>query len=79
MKLLHNKLQINNSFHELIRISLSYAESVFTLLICRLESVRGMSVGERLESWDLLTTLNLIETHLQRTSLHPTSATTHLK
>ncbi len=66
MKVLHTKLQITNARHELIKRKGSFAESAFISLMRRLGFVRGVAVGDRIKSWDVLATLNLIETHLEK-------------
>lgn len=66
MQVLQNKMQITNARHELISRGGSFAESAFISLMRRFGFVRGMAVGDRIKSWDVLATLNLIETHLKK-------------
>ena len=66
MEVLQDELQITNARQELIRRGISFTESAFRSLIRRLGFVRGVAVGDRVKSWDVLSTLNLIESHLQK-------------
>ena len=65
MKVLQSKLQITNARYDLIRRELSFTESPFRLLMRRLNLIRGVAVGDWVKSWDVLATLNLIESQLK--------------
>ena len=66
MKVLQEKLQIANARQELIRRGVSFTESGLRSLMRRMRRLRGVAVGDRVKSWDVLSTLNLIENRLQK-------------
>jgi SAM-dependent methyltransferase len=66
MKVLQDKLQLTNARQELIRRGVSFTESKLRSLMRRIGLAPGVAVGEWNKSWDVLTTLNLIESHLQK-------------
>jgi SAM-dependent methyltransferase len=65
MQVLQNKFQITSARQALVRRGVSFAESSFRALIRRLGFVRGIALGDTVKSWDVLSTLNFIDQHLQ--------------
>ena len=66
MEVLQDKSQINKARQELISKGVSFVESPLWSLMRRLGLVRGVAVGYRLKSWDVLSTLDFLESHVLR-------------
>lgn len=66
MKVLQNKLQIIDAREELIRKGVSFVDTHFRSLLRRLGLIRGMLVGDMVKSWDVLSTVNFLESHVKK-------------
>ena len=66
MKVLQDKVQIRQSRQELIRMGASLVESPVRSLLRRLRLMRGMGIGHIVKSWDVLSTVEFLESHVQR-------------
>ena len=66
LEVLQNKGQIAQARQELRGRGISFTESLFRSRLRRLHLVRGIAVGDHVKSWDVLSTLTWIESHLQR-------------
>lgn len=66
MEVLQDKLQISKARQELIRKGASFAESPMISLMRRLGLWRGLALGDVLKSWDVLSTVDFLESHVQK-------------
>lgn len=66
MEVLQNKLQIADARRKLIAKGASCVESPFRSLMRKFGCARGVAVGDMVKSWDVLSTLSFIESHVQR-------------
>lgn len=66
MEVLQDKSQINKARQELVNKGVSFVESPLWSLMRRLGLVRGVAIGYRLKSWDVLSTINFLESHVLR-------------
>jgi SAM-dependent methyltransferase len=67
MEVLQHTSQIRAARRELKKKGVSFAESRLRSLMRRLRLARGIAVGHTLKSWDVLSTLNLIERDVPQT------------
>lgn len=68
MQVLQSKLQITKARKELVSRGASLVESPLLSFSRRLGLARGIAVGDKVKSWDVLCTLKFIEQHLSRDS-----------
>ena len=61
LEALQEKMQINSARQELINKAASAVDSPLRALLRRFGVVRGVAVGDKVKSWDVLSTLNFIE------------------
>jgi len=66
MEVLQDKLQISKARQELINKAVSFVESPLRSLMRKLGLMRGMAMGDMLNSWDVLSTVDFLESHVQR-------------
>lgn len=66
MEVLQNKSQISKARRELMNKGLSFIESPLQSLMRRLRLKHKIAVGDLVKSWDVLSTLNFIEGHVQK-------------
>ena len=66
LKVLQNKLQIENSRQRLIEKGASCMESSFRSFMRRFGLAGGVALGDQVKSWDVLETLNFIEQYVQK-------------
>lgn len=66
MKVLQDKLQVSNARQELIRKGAFFAESPTISFLRRFGVIRGIGIGYMLKSWDVLSTVEFLESHVQR-------------
>lgn len=66
MDVLREKLQITTARQELIEKGASFIDSPMQSLMRRLGLIRGVSVGDKVKSWDVLSTLKFIESNVQK-------------
>jgi len=66
MKVLQDKVQIRQSRQELIRKGAFFAESPMVSLMRRFRFVRGVGVGHMIKSWDVLSTVDFLQSYVQR-------------
>ncbi|MHB0946175.1 MAG: class I SAM-dependent methyltransferase [Sedimentisphaerales bacterium] len=66
MEVLQNRLQISNSRKELAGRGLSFIDSPIKALIRKTRLWRRIAVGDWLKSWDVFTTVNFLEHHVQK-------------
>lgn len=66
MEVLQGKLQIKRSRQELRGKHASLVSSPLTRFLRRLGVVGGVTVGDNVKSWDVLSTLSFIESHVQK-------------
>lgn len=69
MEVLQDKLQINNARQELDKKGASYInppDSRLRSIMRKLGLVNGVVMGDMVKSWDLLATVNFIESHLKK-------------
>lgn len=66
MKVLQDKLQISKARQELINKGVSLVDSPLRSLMRKLGLVRGMAIGDMVKSWDVLSTVNFLEGHVQK-------------
>jgi ubiquinone/menaquinone biosynthesis C-methylase UbiE len=66
MKVLQNKLQISKARQELMNKGASLLESPFRSLLRKYGVARGVAMGDMVKSWDVLSTVNFLESHVQK-------------
>jgi SAM-dependent methyltransferase len=66
MQVLQEKMQISKARQELIGKNLSFICSPLTAFLRRFGIIDGVTVGDKVKSWDVLTTLNFIEKQLEK-------------
>ena len=66
MAVLQDKLQISQARRELINKRVSLVESPVRSLVRRLGFMRGMAIGDRVKSWDVLCTVKFLESHVKK-------------
>lgn len=66
MKVLQDRSQINKARQEMIKKGVSFVDSDLKSLIRRMRILPGMAIGDALKSWDVLSTLDFIEKHIQK-------------
>lgn len=66
MHVLQEKQQIRKARQELLRKEASLIDSPVRAMMRTLGLVRGVAVGDMLKSWDVLTTINFLETHVKK-------------
>lgn len=66
MKVLKNNTQIENARKDLISRGASCIESSFHALLRRLHLIRGVKLGDKIKSWDVLETLNFLDQNIQK-------------
>lgn len=66
MKVLQNKLQISKARQELTNKGVSLLESPFRSLLRKYGVARGVAMGDMVKSWDVLATVNFLESHVQK-------------
>jgi SAM-dependent methyltransferase len=70
MEVLQDKSQINAARQEIDEKGASHVDrldSRLKALLRRLGLVRGVVMGDKIKSWDVLATINFIESHVQKT------------
>jgi SAM-dependent methyltransferase len=67
MKVLKYKSQIKNARKEIINKRVSSIESPIYSILRKLGLIRGLLLGDKLKSWDVLETLNFLEMHVPKT------------
>jgi ubiquinone/menaquinone biosynthesis C-methylase UbiE len=66
MEVLQNKLQINKARQVLVNKGASLVESPLRSLMRKLGLVRGVAMGDMVKSWDVLATLNFLESNVKK-------------
>lgn len=66
LEVLQDKLQISQARQELINKGVSLLDSPLRSLMRSLGLVRGMAIGDMVKSWDVLSTLHFIESHVTK-------------
>jgi len=66
LKVLQDKAQINQARHKLIDKGVSSIESSWQFFLRALKFRSGISVGDRVKSWDVFSTLDFIESHVRK-------------
>ncbi|MBU2575064.1 MAG: class I SAM-dependent methyltransferase [Elusimicrobia bacterium] len=66
MKVLQNKSQIIDAREEMMRKGVSFVDSYLRSLLRRLGLVRGVMVGDMVKSWDVLSTVDFLESHVKK-------------
>jgi len=64
MEVLQNKFQITTARNEMTKKGVSFVDSPLRSLMRKLGLVRGMAVGDLAKSWDVLSTVKFIESHV---------------
>ncbi|RFC34917.1 MAG: Methyltransferase domain-containing protein [Candidatus Nitrotoga sp. SPKER] len=66
MEVLQNKLQISKARQVLVSKGVSLVESPLRSLMRKLGLVRGVAMGDWVKSWDVLNTLNFLESNVKK-------------
>jgi SAM-dependent methyltransferase len=66
MEVLQNKLQICEARKALVNKGASLIESPVQSLLRKLGLVGGVKMGDMVKSWDVLTTINFLESHVRK-------------
>lgn len=69
LEVLQDNLQIHTARQELIKKGASHVDapdSALRSLMRKLRIVRGVVMGDMVKSWDVLTTVNFLETHVKK-------------
>ena len=66
MEVLQNKLQISKARQVLVNKGASLVESPMRSLMRKYGLVRGVTVGDMVKSWDVLSTINFLECHIKK-------------
>ena len=66
MEVLQDRMQINNARRDLANRGLSFIDSPMRSLMRKLGLVDGAAIGDEVKSWDVLSTVNFLESHLQK-------------
>ena len=66
MEVLQNKLQISKARQVLVNKGTSFVESPLRSLMRKLGLVRGVAMGDRVKSWDVLATLNFLDSNVKK-------------
>lgn len=66
LKVLSDKVQIKQARQKLLSLGVSAIESWPQSLIRRLKFNPSVAIGDRVKSWDVLTTLDFIQSHVQK-------------
>lgn len=66
MQVLQEKQQISKARQELLNKRASLVDSSFRSLVRKLGLIRGVAVGDMVKSWDVLSTINFLETHVKK-------------
>ena len=68
MEVLKEKQQIAAARQELIKMGVSFTESSFRSLLRRFGLARDIAVGDVVKSWDVLSTINFLNNHVDKNS-----------
>jgi len=66
LEVLQEKSQITTAREEMRQREISFVESPLKSLMRRLRIVRGMNLGDRVKSWDVLAAVKFLESHVKR-------------
>lgn len=66
LEVLQEKSQITTAREEMTRREISFVESPLKSLMRKLRIVRGMNLGDRVKSWDVLATVKFLESHVKK-------------
>lgn len=66
MEVLQDKLQITYARQELVNKGASLVESRLQSVMRKLRLVKGVKMGDVVKSWDVLSTVNFLESHLKK-------------
>ena len=66
LEVLQEKIQINIARKELIKKSASAVDNPLHALLRRFGIVGGVAVGDKVKSWDVLSTVNFLENHVKK-------------
>jgi SAM-dependent methyltransferase len=66
MEVLQDKLQIGKARRELVNKGVSLVEFPLWSLMRRFGLMRGIGIGDTVKSWDVLSTVDFLESHVQR-------------
>ena len=66
MEVLQNKLQIRNARQVLVNKGASLVESPLRSLLRKFGLVRGVSMGDMVKSWDVLATVDFLESNVKK-------------
>lgn len=66
IEVLQDKLQISKARQELARKGVSLIDSHMQSLMRKVGLVRGVIVGDWMKSWDVLSTVNFLESHVKK-------------
>jgi ubiquinone/menaquinone biosynthesis C-methylase UbiE len=67
MRVLQDKLQISRARQELVHKGISVVDSQLQSVMRRFGLLAGVKVGDVLKSWDVLATIDFLESHLEKT------------
>ncbi|MCM8797343.1 MAG: class I SAM-dependent methyltransferase [Candidatus Omnitrophica bacterium] len=66
MEVLQDKLQIRRARHELIKKGVSFIDPPLLSLMRKFGLLPGITIGDIVKSWDVLSTLDFLEGHVQQ-------------
>lgn len=66
MEVLQNKIQIKKARQILVERGVSLIESPMQSLLRKFGRIRGIQMGDKIKSWDVLATLNFLENHVKK-------------
>lgn len=66
MQVLQNKLQISDARQELIDKGASFIDSPLSSAMRKLGLIRGVKMGDLVKSWDVLSTINFLDSHVKK-------------
>jgi SAM-dependent methyltransferase len=67
MQVLQSMKQVKDARNHLMRIKASCIEGSFTSLLRRLKLVRDLNLGDFIKSWDVLETINFLDSQVKKT------------
>ncbi len=66
MEVLQNKMQISKARQALVKKGVSLVESPLRVLMRKLGLVRGVAMGDMVKSWDVLATVDFLESNVKK-------------
>lgn len=67
MQVLQSMKQVKDARNHLIQIKASCIEGSFSSLLRRFKIVRGLNLGDFIKSWDVLETINFLDSQIKKT------------